>query len=176
MAALRAQIRHVASFDPLGSPPCPHPLTPGETGTGKGLVARVIHDSGPRTFAPFIKVNCAAIPESMLEAELFGSEAGTFTAAERAKPGLFAAAHLALGTVHYHLGIFAQAYTHLEQGMVLCDSQKEPSPTLIYARGPKVVCASWSALTLWMLGHTCPLRPASQPRAGQLSLDVKVAA
>jgi tetratricopeptide (TPR) repeat protein len=68
-------------------------------------------------------------------------------------PALLDAAHLALGTVHYHLGAFAQAHTHLEQGMVIYDSQLEPSPAFLYAHGPKVVCASWSALTLWMLGY-----------------------
>jgi transcriptional regulator with PAS, ATPase and Fis domain len=86
---LRAQIRHLASFDAVGSPAVPTVLLQGETGTGKGLVARIIHDSGPRAGGPFIEVNCAAIPETMLEAELFGFEPGAFTDAKRAKPGLF---------------------------------------------------------------------------------------
>jgi class 3 adenylate cyclase len=67
-------------------------LLSGETGTGKGLAARVIHDSGPRSQGPLIEVNCAAIPENLLEAELFGYEAGAFTDARQAKPGLFEAA------------------------------------------------------------------------------------
>jgi DNA-binding NtrC family response regulator len=89
---LGTQIRHLAAFDTLGNPDVPTLLLCGETGTGKGLVARIIHDSGPRARGPFIEVNCAAIPESLLEAELFGVEAGAFTDARRTKPGLFEAA------------------------------------------------------------------------------------
>jgi transcriptional regulator with AAA-type ATPase domain len=76
MAALRPKIRHLAPFDIPGSPVVPTLLLQGETGTGKGLAARVIHDSGPWAAGPFIEVNCAAIPDSMLEAELFGFKAG----------------------------------------------------------------------------------------------------
>jgi DNA-binding NtrC family response regulator/tetratricopeptide (TPR) repeat protein len=90
--ALREQIRHLASFDAPGSRRAPTVLLLGETGTGKGLVARVMHESGPRARGPFVDVNCAAIPDAMLEAELFGFEAGAFTDAKRAKPGLFEAA------------------------------------------------------------------------------------
>jgi DNA-binding NtrC family response regulator len=88
ISALREQIQHLAPFDTVGSPHAPTVLLQGETGTGKGLVARVIHDSGPRAQGPFIDVNCAAIPETLVEAEFFGFEAGTFTDARRAKPGL----------------------------------------------------------------------------------------
>src|SRR5262245_31447822 len=92
MADLRAKIRHLAPFDALGSALVPSVLLQGETGTGKGLVARVLHESGPRAHGPFIEVNCAAIPETLLEAELFGFAAGAFTDAKHAKPGLFEAA------------------------------------------------------------------------------------
>ena len=89
MHALRTQLGHLARFDTLGNPHAPTVLLYGETGTGKGLVAQVLHASGPRARGPFVDVNCAAIPETLLEAELFGFEAGAFSEAKRAKPGLF---------------------------------------------------------------------------------------
>jgi Nif-specific regulatory protein len=64
-------------------------LLTGESGTGKDLIARALHYQGPRAKGPFIAVNCAAIPETLLEAELFGYERGAFTGATQRKPGRF---------------------------------------------------------------------------------------
>jgi len=68
-------------------------LVTGETGTGKDLVARAIHDMSARRAGPFVKVNCTAVPRELLESELFGHERGAFTEADKLKIGKFEEAH-----------------------------------------------------------------------------------
>ena len=86
MQALRQQILHFATTDAAV-------LITGETGTGKEVIAQALHDFSPRKSGPFMAINAAALPESMVEAELFGHEAGAFTGADRQRIGRIEAAH-----------------------------------------------------------------------------------
>jgi DNA-binding NtrC family response regulator/tetratricopeptide (TPR) repeat protein len=92
IVAIRAQVEQLLARQ-TAARRLPPLLILGETGTGKGLLARTIHEAGGRHDGPFVDVNCAAIPETLLEAELFGYERGAFTDARQAKPGLFQTAH-----------------------------------------------------------------------------------
>jgi transcriptional regulator of acetoin/glycerol metabolism len=90
IVSVRARVQQILKAATRRLPPL---LIRGETGTGKGLLAGTIHRAGPRARGPFIDINCAAIPEHLLEAELFGYERGAFTDARRSKPGLVQLAH-----------------------------------------------------------------------------------
>jgi DNA-binding NtrC family response regulator/tetratricopeptide (TPR) repeat protein len=88
MASVRSDLRRLLTLA-RDRGRLPAILIQGETGTGKGLVARLLHRHGPRAGGPLVDLNCAAIPETLLEGELFGYERGAFTDARRSKPGLF---------------------------------------------------------------------------------------
>ncbi|WP_170229181.1 sigma 54-interacting transcriptional regulator [Polyangium fumosum] len=83
--------RVLATLDRVVASPLPV-LVLGESGTGKELVARAVHDASPRRTGPFVGINCAALPASLLEAELFGHKRGAFTGADRDRAGLMVAA------------------------------------------------------------------------------------
>jgi two-component system response regulator HydG len=86
MRRVMEQVRKVAPTDATV-------LVLGESGTGKELVARAVHDASPRRNEPFISISCAAVPETLLESELFGHERGAFTGAVKRKLGRFELAH-----------------------------------------------------------------------------------
>jgi len=99
-------------------------LIRGESGTGKELVANAIHENSPRKDRPFIKVNCAALPETLLESELFGHEKGAFTGANARKKGRFALAHT--GTIFLDEIAEMSAATQAKMLRVLQEQEFEP--------------------------------------------------
>ncbi|MEO7973045.1 MAG: sigma-54 dependent transcriptional regulator [Thermoanaerobaculia bacterium] len=113
---LRYALRALERVAPTGSTV----LLTGESGTGKELFARALHALSPRRAGPFVAVNCAAIPETLVEAELFGHEKGAFTGADRRRPGRFESA--ARGTLlldevgELPLGVQAKVLRVLDDG------------------------------------------------------------
>ncbi len=99
-------------------------LITGESGTGKGVLARSIHDQSTRAEAPFIPVNCSAIPENLLESELFGHTKGAFTGAAQARKGLFAQADT--GTLF--LDEIGELPLHMQTKMLHVIEDKEIRP------------------------------------------------
>lgn len=92
MHSLRDLVRKIAETEPADQSPVAPVLVLGETGTGKELVARACHQAGPRAKAPFVEINCAALPAHLIEGELFGHEKGAFTDAQARKIGLIESA------------------------------------------------------------------------------------
>jgi len=88
----RAAVQMVELIDRLAAIPSAVLIT-GESGTGKELVARRLHEQSPRARKTFVPVNCAALPDAMVESELFGHERGAFTGADRTRKGAFETAH-----------------------------------------------------------------------------------
>jgi two-component system response regulator AtoC len=103
----------------------------GETGTGKGLVARGIHHLSPRQDRPFVRVNCTAVPRDLLETELFGPERGAFTGGQQLKIGKFESAHH--GTIfldeigELHPGLQAKVFRALQEGEFLRAGEVPPT-------------------------------------------------
>ncbi len=118
-AAMRAMVARIERIAPRDVTVLVH----GETGTGKELVATLLHALGPRATAPLVRFNCAAIPEALADAELFGHVRGAFTGAIDARPGLFARAHggtLVLDEVgELPLAIQAKLLRVVQQGEIL---------------------------------------------------------
>src|SRR5262249_40077388 len=87
MRELMGLAEKIATVPPDGNGHLPTVLITGETGTGKDLIAHYTHDLGPHRDAPFVQINCTALPPQLVEAELFGYEKGAFTDAKASKKG-----------------------------------------------------------------------------------------
>lgn len=125
----------------------------GETGTGKSVAARRIHAGGPRRSGPFVSVNCAALPDSLFESELFGHRRGAFTGAHEDRAGLLETAHrgtLLLDEVgDLPLAQQAKLLTVLEEGEVRPVGARRPVPVDV-----RVVAATASPLDRRVEGGT----------------------
>jgi TolB-like protein/MoxR-like ATPase len=136
IVALREQVRALLAGEAT-TRRLPPLLITGETGTGKSLLARLLHEASSRAAAPFVELNGAAIPENLLESELFGYERGAFTDARQSKPGLFQVAHR--GTLFLDevgllpLALQAKLLRVLEDGTVrrLGATRSEPVDTCV---------------------------------------------
>ncbi len=120
-------------------------LVEGETGTGKELAARALHDGGPRASGPFVAVNCAAIPPTLAESVLFGHEKGAFTGADERRAGVFEAA--SGGTVF--LDEVAELPRDLQAKLLRAIEQREVVPvgsTKPRAFDARIVSATWQSV------------------------------
>jgi len=118
----------------------------GETGTGKELFAKLIHQCSPRANKSFIPINCAALPEGLLETEMFGHEKGAFTGADYRKEGKFELAHKGTLLLDEVTEMSLPPHTYIEKGLYLCgpetllrraqDLPEEVNSAIIIAHNP----------------------------------------
>ena len=135
------QMQHVRRLIDKVAPCDARVLITGENGTGKELVARWLHAKSNRAGAPFVEVNCAAIPSELIESELFGHKKGSFTDAHTDRAGKFEAAHEGtlfldeIGNLPYHLQ--SKLLTAIQSRSVVRVGSNEPIPVNI-----RLICAT----------------------------------